>query len=144
MSDVNAFIDTIGRDVNAAVVPRIEGLAEQIQAKTLAEYGPRISSFANQLVKDIIHEQSGTVRDFVTATIQDLFQRYRPELAGELHASMMAGRIELTGHGVRLDVKHRDTGAPVASLDIPVAITINVGDLALKLQQTTIKLDVVG
>ena len=143
MSDVNTFIDTIGHDVNAAVVPRVQDLAEQISAKTFAEYGPRVSTFANQLVKDIIDEQSGTVRELVTAVIQDLFQRYRPELAGELHARLMNGRVELAGHGIRLDLKRRDTGTPVASLDIPVSLQIAVDELAVTLQNTTIKLDVV-
>lgn len=143
MSDVNTFIDTIGRDVNATVVPKVQDLAEQISAKTFADYGPRVSTFASQLVKDIIDDQSGTVRDFVTAVIQDLFQRYRPELGGELHTKIMNGRVELTGHGIRLDLTRRDTGAAVASLDVPVSLTIKVDPLTMKLQTTTIKLDVV-
>jgi len=143
MSDVNTFIDTIGHDVNAAVVPRVQDLAGQISAKTFADYGPRVSTFANQLVKDIIDEQSGTVRELVTVVIQDLFQRYRPELAGELHTKIMNGRVELTGHGIRLDLKRRDTGTPVASLDIPVSLQITVDELAVTLQNTTIRLDVV-
>jgi hypothetical protein len=49
----------------------------------------------------------------------------------------------VTGQNVRLDLKRRDTGAPVASLDIPVSLKINVPDLAVSLQKTTIKLDVV-
>lgn len=105
MSDVNTFSDTIGQDVAATVVPRIQNL--------------------------------------VTVVIQDLFQRYRPELAGELRAKMMNGRVELTGHGIRLDLKRRDTGTPVASLDIPVSLQIKVDELALTLQNTTIRLDVV-
>jgi NADPH-dependent curcumin reductase CurA len=84
MSDVNTFIDTIGKDVSATVVPKIESLAATISTKTFTEYGPRVSAFANQLVKDIIDEQSATVRDFVTGLIQEICQRYRPELAGEL------------------------------------------------------------
>ena len=63
MSDVNTFIDAIGHDVNAAVAPRVQDLAEQIREKTFADYGPRVSTFASQLVKDIIDEQSGTIRD---------------------------------------------------------------------------------
>jgi hypothetical protein len=143
MSDVNAFIEAIGHDVNAAVVPRVEELAEQIRARTLAEYGPRVSNFASQLVKDIIDEQSGNVREFVTAVIQDLSQRYRPEVAGELHTNLVNGCVELTGHGIRLDLKRRDTGAPVASLDLPVSLRIKVDELSLKLQNTPIRFDVV-
>ena len=94
MSDVNTFIDAIGHDVNAAVAPRVQDLADQIRDKTLADYGPRVSTFASQLIKDIIDEQSGTVREFVTAVIQDLSQRYRPELAGELHANIMNGCVQ--------------------------------------------------
>jgi hypothetical protein len=105
MSDVNTFIDTIGKDVNDTVVPK--------------------------------------VHDFVTALIQDLAQRYRPELVGELHTKIMNGRVELAGRGIRLDVKRRDTGASVASLDIPVSLTIKIDELAVKLQPGTIKLDVV-
>ena len=143
MSDVNTFIEAIGHDVNAAVVPRVEELAEQIRARTMAEYGPRVSTFASELVKDIIDEQSGNVRAFVTAVIQDLSERYRPEVAGELHTKLVNGCVELTGHGIRVDLKRRDTGAPVASLDIPVSLRIKVDELSLKLQNTPIRFDVV-
>jgi hypothetical protein len=143
MSDVNTFIDAIGRDVNTAVAPRVQDLAEQIREKTFSEYGPRVSTFTSQLVKDIIDEQSGTIRDLLTSVIQDLFQRYRPELAGELHANFANGGVKLTGHGIRLDLNRRDTGAPVASLDIPVSLHIRVDDLTVMLQNTRINLDVV-
>jgi hypothetical protein len=143
MSDVNTFIEAIGQDVNAAVVPRVQDLAERIREQTFAEYGPRVSTFASQLVKDIIDEQSGTVRELVTAVIQDLFQRYRPELAGELHTNLANGRLELTGHGIRLDLKRRDTGEAVASLDIPVSLQIKVDELTVKLQNAPIRFDVV-
>ena len=143
MSDVNAFIDAIGKDVSATVAPQIEHLAEGINAKALTDYGPRVSAFADQLVKDIISQQSATVRDFVTALIQDLSQRYRPELVGELHARIVQGGVQVTGQGVRLDLKRRDTGASVSSLDLPVSVTIKVDALAVSLQNTTIKLDVV-
>ena len=143
MSDVNAFIDAIGNDVKAAVVPRVQELGDHIRDKTFAEYGPRVSTFAGQFVKDMIDEQSGTVREFVASVIQDLFQRYRPELAGELHANLANGCVQLTGHGIRLDVKRRDTGAAVASLDIPVSLQIKVDELTVQLQNTAIKFDVV-
>ena len=143
MSDVNTFIDTIGKDVSATVVPKIEGLVQEISTKTFDQYGPRVSTFAGQLVKDIIDEQAATVRDFVTAAIQDVFQRYRPELAGELHTRVVQGGLEVTGRGVRLDVTHRDTGASVSSLDIPVSLTIKVDALGVTLQNATVDLDVV-
>jgi hypothetical protein len=143
MSDVNGFIDAIGKDVTDTVVPRIEVLANGISEKALTDYGPRVSAFANQLVKDIITEQSATFREFVTTLLQDLFQRYRPELVGELHATLVRDGVELTGHGVRLEVRRRDTGAPVSSLDLPVVIRINVNELAVNLRETTVKLDVV-
>jgi hypothetical protein len=143
MSDVNTFIETIGKDVNATIVPKVQTLAETVSAKAFTTYGPRVSAFANELVKDIIDEQSATVRDFVTSMIEDLFQRYRPELKGELHAKMVQGAVELTGHGVTLDLKRRDTGASVSSLDVPVSLRIRVDDLTMRLQNTTIKLDVV-
>ena len=143
MSDVNTFVDTIGKDVSATVVPKIEGLVQEISTKTFDQYGPRVSTFASQLVKDIIDEQAATVRVFVTAAIQDVFQRYRPELAGELHTRVVQGGLEVTGRGVRLDIKHRDTGAPVSSLDIPVSLTIKVDALGVTLQNATVDLDVV-
>jgi hypothetical protein len=143
MSDVNAFIDAIGKDVSATVVPQIERLAEGISAKALTDYGPRVSAFANQLVKDIIDEQSATIRDFVTGLIQELAQRYRPELVGELHTRIVQGGVELTGQGIKLNLKRRDTGASVSSLDLPVSLKINVDELAVSLQKTTIRLDVV-
>ena len=34
MSDVNGFIDAIGKDLSATVVPKIGNLAEQISTKT--------------------------------------------------------------------------------------------------------------
>jgi len=143
MSDVNAFIDAIGKDVTTAVAPRIEGLAEQIGQQAFTEYGPRVSAFAGQIVKEIIDEQSATVRDFVTRLIQDVFARYRPELAGELQTRIVQGGLQITGRGVRLDVKNRDTGAPVSSLDIPVSLTIKVDALGGTLQNATVTLDVV-
>lgn len=144
MSDVNAFIDTIGKDVSAAVVPKIEEFSDAISTKAFTEYGPRVSTFANQLVKDIIDQQSATVRDFVTGLIQDIFHRYRPELAGELHARIVQGGLELTGRDIRLDLKNRETGVSLSSLDIPVSITIKVEALGVTLQDATINLDVVG
>ena len=143
MSDVNTFIDTIGKDISATVSPRIESLAEQITAKTFTQYGPRVSAFASQLAKDVIEEQSATIREFVTALIQDIFQRYRPELAGELHTRIVQGGLEITGRDVRLDVKRRDTGASVSSLDIPVSLTIKVDPLGMTLKNATVSLDVV-
>ena len=143
MADVNSFIEALGNDVNAVVVPEVEALAEKINTQVFTTYGPRVSAFANQLVKEIIDDQSATVRDFVTTVIEDLFHRYRPELKGELHARLAAGAIEVTGHGVTLDVKRRDTGAPVASLEIPVSLRIRVEDLAMRLQNTTLKLNVI-
>jgi hypothetical protein len=143
MSDVKAFIETVGKDVSGVAAPRIESLAEGVSAKVLADYGPRVSAFANQLVKDIIDEQSATVRDFVTALIQELCLRYRPELVGELHAKIVQSGVEVTGQGIRLDLKRQDTGALVSSLDIPVSLKIRVDELAVTLQDTTIKLDVV-
>jgi hypothetical protein len=143
MSDVKTFVDTVGKDVTTVAAPRIESLATGINDKVLNTYGPRVSAFANELVKDIISEQSATVRDFVTALIQELCQRYRPELVGDVRAHITQGGLDLTGQGVKLDLKRQDTGAVVASLDIPIAIRINVSDLAVTLKDTTIKLDVV-
>jgi NADPH-dependent curcumin reductase CurA len=143
MSDVNTFIDTIGKDISATVSPRIERLAEQITATTFSQYGPRVSAFASQLARDVIEEQSATIRDFVTSLIQDIFQRYRPELAGELHTRIVQGGLEVTGRDVRVDVKRRDTGEAVSSLDIPVSLTIKLDPVGVTLKNTTVKLDVV-
>ena len=143
MSDVITFIDTIGKDISATVVPKIEGLAEEITTKTFTQYGPRVSAFASQLVKDIIDEQSTTVREVVTGVIQEIFQRYRPELAGELRTRIVQGGLEVTGRGVRLDLKNRETGVSVSSLDIPVSLTISVEAIGVTLQDTTIVLDAV-
>ena len=143
MSDVNTFIDTIGKDISATVVPKIESLAAEITTKTFTQYGPRVSAFANQLVKDIIDEQSATIREMVTGVIQDIFQRYRPELAGELRTRIVQGGLEVTGRDVRLDLKHRETGVSVSSLDIPVSLTISVEALGVTLQDTTIVLDAI-
>ena len=143
MADVNTFIDAIGKDVSSTVVPKIETLAQEVGARTFTDYGPRVSAFTNQLVKDIIDEQSSTVRDFATALIKDLFQRYHPEVVGELHTRIVRGGLELTGQDIRLELKRRDTGAIVSSLDIPVSVAIKIPELAVSLQNTTVKLDVV-
>jgi hypothetical protein len=143
MSDVNTFIDTIGKDISATVAPKIGSLAEEITTKTFTQYGPRVSAFASQLVKDIIDEQSTTVREVVTGVIQEIFQRYRPELAGELRTRIVQGGLEVTGRGVRLDLKNRETGVSVSSLDIPVSLTISVEAIGVTLQDTTIVLDAV-
>jgi hypothetical protein len=143
MSDVKVFIDTVGQDVTSVAVPKIDAIAEAINDKALNEYGPRVSAFANELAKDVIKDLSVNVRDFVTSLIQDLCQRYRPEILGELHARIAQGGVDLTGHGVKLDVKRQDTGAVVASLDIPIALRINVSDIAVTVRDSTIKLDVV-
>jgi len=143
MSDVNTFIDTIGSDVNATVVPKIQTLAQTISATAHTDYVPKISAFANDLVKQIIDEQSETVRTFVSGVIADLFQRYKPELTGELHAKMVQGAIEVTGQGVKLDLKRRDTGASVSTLDIPVSLRIRVDEIGVTLQNGTFKLDVI-
>jgi hypothetical protein len=143
MSDVKAFVDTVGKDVTSVAAPRIEQLASGINDKVLTVYGPRVSAFANDLVQEIIREQSANVRDFVTSLVQELCQRYRPEILGEVHARIVQGGLDLTGQGVRLDLKRQDTGAVVASLDVPISIRINVSDLAVTLRDTTIKLDVV-
>ena len=143
MSDVTTFIDTIGKDVNATVVPQIQTLAQTIRTHTEQVYAPRVAAFADQLIKDIIDEQSETLRQFVSGVIADLFQRYTPALSGELHAKMVQGAIEVTGQGVRLDVTNRQTGAAVSSLDIPVSLRIKVNEMAVTLQNTTIRLDVI-
>ena len=143
MSDVNTFIDTIGKDISATVSPRIESLAEQITATTFTQYGPRVSAFASQLARDVIEEQSATIRNFVTSLIQDIFQRYRPELAGELHTRIVQGGLEVTGRNVRVDIKRRDTGDAISSLDIPVSLTIKLDPLGVTLKNATVKLDVV-
>jgi hypothetical protein len=143
MSDVNGFIDALGRDVTNTIVPRIETFADGFRDKALTDYGPRVSAFANQLVKDIVDEQSATFREFVTTLLQDLFQRYRPELVGEVHATVVPDGVQLTGQNLRLDLQRRDTGASVSSLDIPMSIKIKVPELAVNLRDSTITLEVV-
>ena len=142
MSDVNAFIEAIGKDVTETVVPRIGALADGISDKAMTDYGPRVSAFTTQLVKDVINEQSAVVRDFATALLQDLFQRYQPELVGELHTRIVPDGFEIAGQGVRLDLKRRDTGATLTSLDIPVLVKVHVPELAVSLSDTTVRLDV--
>src|SRR5689334_10652953 len=104
MSDINTFIDAIGKDVNATVVPRVEDLASRVQKQAIDAYVPKISAFAAQLVKEVIDEQAVTLRDFTTKLVQDLFHRYRPELKGELHTRIVAGGLHVMGQGIRMDV----------------------------------------
>ena len=142
MSDVNTFIDTIGKDVSATVSPRLDALAQQIASTTFTQYGPRVAAFAGELARDIVDEQSATIRDFVTTLIQDLFQRYRPELTGALHTRIVAGGLAVEGHDVRLEVRRRDTGEAISSLDIPVALTIKLDPLGVTLKNGNVTLDV--
>ena len=51
----------------------------------------------NQLVKDIVTEQSGVVRDFTSAVIQDLFQRYHPEVVGQLRTKFVRDGLAVVG-----------------------------------------------
>ena len=143
MSDVNTFIDAIGKDINATLTPRIDGLVKGIEEQAVSDYGPRISAFASQLVKEIVDEQSVVVNNFVATLIQDLFARYRPEVVGQLRTTIVNGGIQVNGDGVRLDLKRRDTGAVVSSLDIPVSLKIPIDGLSLSLTETTIGLDLV-
>jgi hypothetical protein len=143
MSDVKTFIQSVGADVASVTAPRIDTLAAGVNAAVLNAYLPRISDFANQLVKDIVDEQSIAVRDLVTALIVELSHRYHPELVGEVRARIVQHGVEVNGRGVRLNLKRQDTGAVIAFLDIPIALTISVDDLAVTFQDATIKLDVV-
>jgi hypothetical protein len=143
MADVNAFIDAIGADVKATVVPRVEHVVQGVGEKILADYVPQAVAFVNQLMKQIVDEQSVVFRDFVATVLQDIFQRYRPELAGELRAAIVQDGIQLTGEGIRLDVKRRDSGAPVASLDLPLSLKIKIDPVVVNVQDTTINLDVI-
>lgn len=127
MSDVNAFVDAIGKDIDATVSPQVEALGKQI--------GDR--------VKQVIDEQSVVVRNFATSVIQEVFQRYQPELAGELRTKIVDNGLEIVGQGVRLDLKRRDTGAVVSSLDVPVSLRIQIDGVSLVVSETTIGLDVV-
>jgi hypothetical protein len=141
MSDVNTFIDAIGKDINATVTPRIDGLVQGIEQQAVSDYGPKISAFASQMVKEIVDEQSAVVKNFVATLIQDVFARYRPEVTGQLRTTIVNGGIQVTGDGVRLDLKRRDTGAVVSSLDIPVSVKIPIDGLSLSLTETMIGLD---
>ena len=143
MSDVNTFIDAIGKDISATVTPRIDGLVKGIEQQAVSDYGPKVSAFASQLVQQIINEQSAVVERFVATLIQDLFARYRPEVAGQLRTTIVNGGLQVVGDGVRLDLKRRDTGAVVSSLDIPVSLKIPIDGLSLSLTETTIGLDLV-
>jgi len=143
MSDVNTFIDAIGKDVSATVTPRIDGLVKGIEQQAVADYGPKISAFAGQLVQQIINEQSVVVERFVATLIQDLFARYRPEVAGQLRTTIVNGGLQVVGDGIRLDLKRRDTGAVVSSLDIPVSVKIPIDGLSLSVTESTIGLDLV-
>ncbi|HXD17241.1 MAG TPA: hypothetical protein VN654_09500 [Vicinamibacterales bacterium] len=143
MSDVNTFIDAIGKDISATVTPRIDGLVKGIEQQAVSDYGPKVSAFASQLVQHIIDEQSAVVERFVATLIQDLFARYRPEVTGQLRTTIVNGGLQVTGDGVRFDLKRRDTGAVVSSLDIPVSVKIPISALSVTLGETTVGLDLV-
>ena len=142
MSDVNTFIDTIGKDINATVSPQIERLAQKITATTFEHTGracphspassPRTSSRSSP-------------RPFAISPPPDPGDL--PALPagtgrGAPHADRRRG-ARGDGRDVRLDLKRRDTGAAVSSLDIPVSLTIKVDPLGVTLKNATVTLDVV-
>jgi hypothetical protein len=143
MSDMNTFIDAVAKDVDTLVVPKVENLAAGIGAKAEQDYVPRVSTFAHQLVQDIVTEQTVVIRDFVTGIIKDLSQRYKPEFTGQLRTRIVSGGVQISGENVSLNLKRRDNGATVSTLDIPISLTIKVDDLAVNVQDATITLDVV-
>ena len=143
MSDINTFIDAISQDVTAVVAPKIDGLSQAIGASLLNDYGPRISTFASQLVNDLVRQQSAVVRGVVIGLIHDLSERYRPELAGELHARIVQGGVEITGRDVRVDLKRRDTGSVVSSVDVPVSLVVKIDPLSVTFKDEPIGLEVV-
>ena len=67
----------------------------------------------------------------------------REEIPQQLRTRIVSGGLQITGESVALTVKRRDNGAAVSTLDIPVSVTIALGDLALNVQDATITLDVV-
>lgn len=143
MSDAHAFIDAVGSDVTSVAVPRIDAWADAVRDRLLTEYGPRVSAFAGALVKEFIDDQTANAQTLVSSLIAELCQRYSSEIVGEVHARITQGGVDLTGHGVKLDVKRRDGSGVVASLDIPIAIAIRIDDLAVTVRDSTIKLDVI-
>ena len=64
-------------------------------------------------------------------------------MVGQLRTKIVRDGLAVVGEGVRLDLKRRDTGAVVSSLDIPISLTIKVEGVSLNVTETTIGLDVV-
>jgi hypothetical protein len=109
-----------------------------------------VTTFVDTLGKDVcatvapkIDGLTKEIHGFVLGVITDLFQRYQPELAGELRTHIVQGGLHVTGQGVRLDLKNRQTGTVVSSLDLPVDITIKVDPVGVTLQNATVSLDVI-
>jgi hypothetical protein len=152
MSDINEFVKNMGNDINAAVAPRVaervvqsgdqiaelaaprvHDFVDGLIAAVAAAATPMARDFSHKLVKDIFDQQSVVVRDFVVKLVQDLAARYEPTLVGNVHTKVVNRGVVLSSDDTRLEIKERGTGKPVASLDLPVDLRINVNDFAVKL-----------
>ena len=138
MSDVNQFIDELGKDISGTYVPTVQTFIDNVGQQIAADAAPKVGQFVNQLVKDIFAQQSGPIQDFLTSLIQDLASRYRPEISGNITTRIVDNGIEVESNDTKLDVKKQATGDLVTSLDIPIFIKISLNDFFVKLNSANV------
>ena len=102
MSDVKTFVDTVGKDVTTVAAPRIESLATGINDKVRTSTARACPRSPTSWSKTSSASSRRLFETFVTALIQELCQRYRPELVGDVRAHITQGGLDLTGQGVEL------------------------------------------
>ena len=140
MSDVNQFIDLVGKDITKTYVPTVETFIHKVGEEIAADAGPKVGQFIDELVKGIFAQQSGPIQDFLTGLIQNLASRYHPEVQGNLTTRIVDNGVEIESVDTRLDLKNRETDEVIASLDIPVFVRIKLKDFFVKLDSATVQI----
>ena len=140
VKDLNEFIEKVGDDISATYVPTVQTFIHSVGEQIAADSAPKVGQFIDDLVKDIFAKQSGPIQDFLTSLIQDLASRYHPEVKGNLTTRIIDQGIEIKSDDTRLVLTKRATGDVVASLKIPVSVTIDVKDFSVVLQEATVQI----
>jgi hypothetical protein len=141
MADANSFIDQLGADLTATYVPAVEAFVQDVGKGIAITAGPKLGQFVEQLVAEIFAQQSKPIRDFLTKLTQDVAARYHPSLKGTLTARIVDNGIEIESTDTHLEVSNRATGEPIASLDVPVFVRIQLNDFFVKLESATVKIN---
>ena len=132
MSDVNTFIDELGKDVTDRYVPEVADFVHTLGEQIAADAAPQVEAFVNTLVKQIFAKQSDPIRKFLTDQIKDLAARYHPEVSGTLTTRIVENGIEIESTDSKLDIKDRGNDAVITSLDLPILMKIDLKQFLVK------------